>query len=149
MRSMHQRHRTRQRKPSKGVASLGTHEKHARSCSTCCTEQCQETHKPLTWSATSQWLPLQATRARGQIIKELEKFFLDNNIDALLGPPLFLAYDGNLVGLPQIVVPTSFVPVKGTEGPRKDPRTMGIYAPIYQDNKVRSQAVLAATVCTA
>ena len=97
----------------------------------------------------SQWLALQATRARGQIIKELENFFLDNNIDALLGPPLFLAYDGNLVGLPQIVVPTSFVPVKGTEGPRKDPRTMGIYAPIYQDNKVRSQAVLAATACTA
>eukprot|EP00891_Asterochloris_glomerata_P005158 jgi/Astpho2/5158/e_gw1.00073.15.1_t len=83
---------------------------------------------------------IQATRARGQIIKELENFFLDNNIDALLGPPLFLAYDGNLVGLPQIVVPTSFVPVKGTEGPRKDPRTMGIYAPIYQDNKVLALA---------
>ena len=65
---------------------------------------------------------------------------MDNNIDAFLGASLFLAYDGNLVGLPQAVVPTGFVPVGGTEGSRKDPRTMGIYAAPYQDGKVRLQA---------
>ena len=51
---------------------------------------------------------------------------MDNQVDAFLGAPLLLAYDGNLVGLPQVVVCTGFVPVKGTEGPRKDPRAMGI-----------------------
>ena len=87
-------------------------------------------------SQSRQPLLLQATRARGQVIKEMESFFLDNKIDAFLGAPLFLAYDSNLVGLPEIVVPTGFVPVEGTEGPRKDPRTMGIYAAPYQDGTV-------------
>ena len=41
------------------------------------------------------------------------------------------AYDGNLVGLPKVVIPTGFVPVEGTEGPRQD----------YQDGRVRLQAV--------
>eukprot|EP00891_Asterochloris_glomerata_P006380 jgi/Astpho2/6380/e_gw1.00091.15.1_t len=83
---------------------------------------------------------VQATRARGLVIKELETFFLENKIDAFLGSPLFLAYDGNLVGLPEIVVPTGFVPVEGTEGPRRDPRTMGIYAKPDQDGTVLALA---------
>ena len=151
--STHRGHRHMPENTQQGYCVAGMHDKHARSCSTCCTkrflvpwqqiEQCKDASR----YAMSQWLSLQATRARDQIIKELESFFSDNNFDAFLGAPLFLAYDGNLVGLPQVVVPTGFVRLEGTEGPRKDPRTMGIYAAPYQNGEVRLQAIVSCCHC--
>ena len=74
----------------------GMLEKRARSCSMCYTKQFMLPRQQIDNARVHtsrlqgvQWVSLQATRARGQLIKELKKFFFDNHIDAFLGGPLF------------------------------------------------------------
>ena len=89
----------------------------------------------------------QACRVRGQVIQEMAAFFTENHIDVFLGASTSLAYEGNLVGLPQMVVPTGYVPVEGTAGPRQAARTVGIFGRPYEDGKVRAFAVQGCQWC--
>lgn len=78
----------------------------------------------------------QANRARTVLIQQMQAFFTGNGIDAFIGPPVNETFMGNVVGLPQMVIPVSFVPVTSTS-PRRNPTSVGIYAPPSQDSRVR------------
>ena len=65
----------------------------------------------------------------------MEAFFAGNGIDAFIGPPTDELSMGNIVGLPEAVIPVSFSPVS-LGSPRQQPTTVGIYAPANQDGKV-------------
>lgn len=84
------------------------------------------------------WIPLQAQRARGRLIQEVQESF---TVDAFVGN----ATDwekvcmGNLVGMPVMVVPVGFAPIANP--PSSDIRrrrtiTTGIYAPPKHDHIV-------------
>lgn len=66
----------------------------------------------------------------------MQAFFAGNGIDAFIGPPTNELSMGNVVGLPEAVIPVSFTPVS-PGSPRQQPTTVGIYAPANEDSKVR------------
>lgn len=71
----------------------------------------------------------------------MEAFFAGNSIDAFIGPPTHELSMGNVVGLPEAVIPVSFSPV-ALASPRQQPTTVGIYAPASQDGKVRAAPII-------
>ena len=79
---------------------------------------------------------MQANRARTALIQQMGAFFVGNGIDAFIGPSTNEIAMGNVVGLPEAVIPVSFSPVS-LGSPRQQPTTVGIYAPANQDVKVR------------
>ena len=83
-----------------------------------------------------QVLLLQANRVRGVLITQMYSFFDGNGIDVLLAPSIDYTSVGNLVGLPEAVVPIGFKPVS-PGSPRQNPSTIGIYGLPYQDAKAR------------
>lgn len=89
---------------------------------------------------------MQANRARTVLIQQMEAFFAGNGIDAFIGPPTNELSMGNVVGLPEAVIPVSFSPVS-LGSPRQQPTTVGIYAPANQDSKVRASPTIALTHC--
>ena len=78
---------------------------------------------------------LQANRARTVLIQQMKAFFPGNGIDAFIGPPTNETSMGNVVGLPEMVIPVSFAPVS-LGSPRQQPTSLGIYAAPNQDSKV-------------
>ena len=83
-----------------------------------------------------QVLLLQANRVRGVLITQMNSFFAGNGIDVLLAPSVDYTSVGNLVGLPEAVIPVGFMPVSAGS-PRQNPCTIGIYGLPYQDAKAR------------
>ena len=83
-----------------------------------------------------QVLLLQANRVRGVLITQMYSFFNGNGIDVLLAPSIDYTSMGNLVGLPEAVVPIGFKPVS-PGSLRQNPSTIGIYGLPYQDAKAR------------
>ena len=80
---------------------------------------------------------MQANRARSVLIQQVQAFFTGNAIDAFIGPPTNELSMGNVVGLPETVIPVSFSPVS-FGSPRQQPTSLGIYAPANQDSKART-----------
>ena len=80
------------------------------------------------------------------LIQQMEAFFAGNGIDAFIGPPTNELSMGNVVGLPEAVIPVSFSPV-ALASPRQQPTTVGIYAPANQDGKVRASPINSTTHC--
>ena len=78
---------------------------------------------------------VQANRARTVLIQQMQSFFAGNGIDAFIGPPTNETSMGNVVGLPEMVIPVSFAPVI-LGSPRQQPTSLGIYAAPNQDSKV-------------
>ena len=64
----------------------------------------------------------------------MKSFFAGNGIDVLLVPSVDYTSVGNLVGLPEAVIPVGFRPVS-PGSPRQNPSTIGIYGLPYQDAK--------------
>ncbi|KAL3138617.1 hypothetical protein ABBQ32_006381 [Trebouxia sp. C0010 RCD-2024] len=83
---------------------------------------------------------IQANRARSVLIQQVQAFFTGNSIDAFIGPPTNELSMGNVVGLPEAVIPVSFTPVSPSS-PRQQPTSLGIYAPPNQDSKVLALAI--------
>ncbi len=79
---------------------------------------------------------LQANRARTALIQQIDAFFAGNGLDAFIGPSTNETSMGNVVGLPQMVIPVDFEPV-ALGSARQQPVTVGIYALPNQDSKVR------------
>ncbi len=79
---------------------------------------------------------LQANRARTALIQQIDAFFAGNGLDAFIGPSTDETSMGNVVGLPQMVIPVDFEPVS-VGSARQQPITVGIYALPNQDSKVR------------
>lgn len=78
---------------------------------------------------------MQANRARTVLIQQMQAFFVGNGIDAFIGPSVNETFMGNVVGLPQMVIPVAFNPVTSSSS-RRNPTTVGIYALPNQDSKV-------------
>ena len=68
----------------------------------------------------------------------MQAFFAGNGIDAFLGDPMGYTSMGNIVGLPELVIPLGFDEIMPGSN-RKDPITVGIYGAPYQDSKVCKQ----------
>eukprot|EP00891_Asterochloris_glomerata_P006024 jgi/Astpho2/6024/fgenesh1_pm.00084_%23_11_t len=83
---------------------------------------------------------VQANRVRGVLITQMNSFFAGNGIDVLLAPSVDYTSVGNLVGLPEAVIPVGFMPVSAGS-PRQNPCTIGIYGLPYQDAKVLAIAM--------
>ena len=66
----------------------------------------------------------------------MNSFFAGNGIDVLLAPSVDYTSVGNLVGLPEAVIPIGFRPVSAGS-PRQNPCTIGVYGLPYQDAKAR------------
>ena len=79
---------------------------------------------------------LQANRARTALIQQIDAFFAGNGLDAFIGPSTNETSMGNVVGLPQMVIPVDFEPVSAGSA-RRQPVTVGIYALPNQDSKVQ------------
>ena len=65
----------------------------------------------------------------------MEAFFAGNSIDAFIGSSTNETSMGNVVGLPQSVIPVAFEAVS-LGSARRQPTTVGIYALPNQDSKV-------------
>lgn len=65
----------------------------------------------------------------------MDSFFTGNGIDAFIGPAVNETFMGNVVGLPEMVIPVAFNPV-ASGSPRRNPTSVGIYALPNQDSKV-------------
>lgn len=72
-------------------------------------------------------------------MQQVRSFFVGNGIDVLIGPPVNETFMGNVVGLPQMVIPVAFNPVS-SGSPRQQPSSVGIYALPNQDSKVIPQS---------
>ena len=79
---------------------------------------------------------LQANRARTALIQQIDAFFAGNGLDAFIGPSTNETSMGNVVGLPQMVIPVDFEPVS-VGSARQQPTTVGIYALPNHDSKVQ------------
>lgn len=87
---------------------------------------------------------LQANRARTVLIQQMYAFFAGNGIDAFIGPPVNETFMGNVVGLPEIVIPVAFNPVS-RGSPRQSPTSVGISALPNQDSKASTASCSSST----
>lgn len=81
-------------------------------------------------------LVLQANRARTVLIQQINAWFAGNGIDAFIGPTTNETSMGNVVGLPELVIPIHFDAVT-LGSPRQQATTLGIVAQPDQDSKVQ------------
>lgn len=91
---------------------------------------------------------IQANRARTALIQQIDAFFAGNGLDAFIGPSTNETSMGNVVGLPQMVIPVDFEPVS-VGSARQQPTTVGIYALPNHDSKVLALAMAYQSVTTA
>ena len=83
---------------------------------------------------------LQANRARTVLIQQVQAFFAGNGLDAFIGPPTNETSMGNVVGLPEVVIPVDFEPVS-IGSARQQATALGIYALPNKDSKVSHAAL--------
>ncbi|GMH42022.1 hypothetical protein BSKO_09941 [Bryopsis sp. KO-2023] len=102
----------------------------------------REQHKWPSYIRSARFIPaveyIQANRARGRLMREVHEAM--DGLDGVIVPARGKGGEGamgNVLGLPQIVFPTGYASLRGSDGsPRKDPAAQAILGLPFDDYKV-------------